>query len=127
MPPPFRVAFAPNTNSVTLPDEPSVIVPALLMFPPTVRTTPFRIVAESPAWLRVRVPTVKFVSTSVAAVVRLIRMFSPLVIAPLFQLLASLHLILPLPPPPVQVSVVAGGGTFGVAARAKARLPVTGA
>src|SRR5271168_1704853 len=65
---------------------------------------------------------VTLVSTSVAAVVKLIRIFSPLVIAPLFQLLASLHLMLPLPPPPVQVSVVV---TSGVAARAKTRSPST--
>jgi len=48
-------------------------------------------------------------------------LFPPDMIAPLFQLLASLHLVSPLPPPPVQVSVVTNGRTpFGVGARVAA-------
>jgi len=52
-------------------------------------------------------------SSFVAAVVKLIRIFSPLVIAPLFQLPASLQLLLE-PPPPVQVPEVTDGGALYV-------------
>ena len=108
-------------SSVELPVAPKVMVPLFVMLPSTVRTVLFRRVTESPVLLRVRVPMVGLSSSCVAAVVVLIRMFSPLVIAPLFQLLASLHLVSPLPPPPVQVSVVTNGRTpFGVGARVAA-------
>jgi hypothetical protein len=64
------------------------------------------------------------VSTVVAAVVKLIRIFSPLVIVPLFQLLALLQSLLD--PLPVQVSVVVGGGAFGFVLRADAVPPAVG-
>ena len=86
-----------------------VIVPLLLMFPPTVRFVAFAIDTESPALLSVSVPMVKLWSDVVAAVVKLIRMFSPVVIAPLFQLVPRLQLPLV---PPCQVSVVTGGGAL---------------
>jgi hypothetical protein len=58
---------------------------------------------------------VKLASSVVAAVVRLTRMFSPLVMAPLFQLLALLQSALE--PLPVQVSVVCLEVAFGLDAR----------
>jgi hypothetical protein len=83
------------------------MVPSLVMVPFTVRVAPV-VVTESPALLRVRFPMETLKSSTVAAVVKLIRMFSPVVMAPLFQLLALLQLLVP--PAPVHVSVAAGGG-----------------
>ena len=80
------------------------------MVPFTVRVAPV-VVTESPALLRVRFPMETLKSSTVAAVVALIRIFSPLVMAPLFQLPATLQL--PLAPPfHVSVVVVPGVAAF---------------
>src|SRR5271167_3336513 len=91
------------------------IVPLLTMLPSTVRVLPVVSVTESPALLNVRVPIVGASSSDVAAVVGLITIFSPGVIAPLFQLLALLQL--EVPPAPVQVSVVTNGCTLAACER----------
>src|SRR3977135_4220247 len=111
VPPPLRDTFAAfTTNSVTLFDEPSVIVPALLMaLPKTLRAMPFAIVRLSPEWLSVRLPTEAVrLSFTDAVVVPMVTSTVLLLGTPLFQLAALFQLV---PSPlPVQLSLVFGGG-----------------
>src|SRR5580704_6073181 len=104
------------------------MLPLLIILPSTDNWAPV-VVTESPALLRVRFAIEILKSSTVAAVVALITTLSPEARGPLFQLLASLQFVL-LPPPPVQVSVVTGGGAClfaalcGAAARASPCWPV---
>src|SRR5580693_5584656 len=112
-PVPVKVLSPPTYSTPWLPPTVAakLIVPLLVMVPFTVRVAPV-VVTESPALLRVRFPMETLKSSTVAAVVALIRISSPLVMAPLFQLPATLQSPLA---PPFQVSVVTGGGISGVA------------
>src|SRR5579863_9128766 len=120
VPLPLRVRLFSIFSPVVLPDALKVMVPPLLMLPPTNTWELFSIVTESPVLPRVSVPMVKssLLPMVVGAEAVLMAMFSPVVIAPLFQLLASLQSVLPEPPPPVQVSVVTGGCPLDFALRA---------
>src|SRR5580704_13833486 len=103
-PVPVKVLLLPTYSTPWLPTwvASRLMVPLLVIVPFTVRVAPV-VVTESPALLRVRFPMETLKSSTVAAVVRLIRMFSPVVMAPLFQLLALLQFAVP--PLPVHVSV----------------------